>query len=775
MWRCAICEVYNRDEDAVCVGCGMHRSECEQPAEPYVPAPNSRDDNGQQVFSHDGPVTDTQPEFIYDESADSGQWAETGSAAEEYVADAPYDRQAMYDGSYAYGGAVVRHRRTWPLIVAVLAVIVMALGAGVIVMENRYGNAREAYDAGDYRQAHQKFIAISWYRDSDEQAVYCQKMVHLQDGDALLAEFDFEGARAEYALAGGDEGRKAIENSWFYQSDRLVAEGDHAAALEALANVADTNTGALEIGRVKLSQAQALLEAGDTDGARAAVADMSETAEGRAVICQAYMQDGLACTDPEAALIMMETALEYADGPEQQVEIQGYAAALQQLIDEKLAAEEAARKQAEEEAAAKAEAEAAEKASREAAEEAQRQAAEEARLAAEKAAAEEAAAAQAEADEAAKAAEAASAEAEREALFDDMCNNAMALADSGDICGAIAAYMEASALGDIGNRIYEHTNKVCAWLAVGGDHYVVVNGGKVNAFGSNFYGQCNTSDADNVIQAAAGYYHTVMLHSNGRVTAVGDNSYGQCNVNDWADIVSVAAGQYHTVGLKRDGTVVAVGWDAYGQRGTRSWNGIVAIAATDTRTVGLRGDGTVIITGDSGGDMGSVYEWRNIVQISGGSGHVAAVSADGRLYAAGAVVENAENVACVSAGDGFTVWIEKDGSVNGCGENSCGQMDIAQTGAVAVSAGGTCVLSVNADGNIAAWGSLYEDIMPGSDAADIMTLQRALAARGDYFGAPNGVYSEELMKAVAAVQSSIGHEADGIADADFQRYIYEGY
>lgn len=742
MWRCGICEVYNRDEDAVCVGCGMQRSECEQPAEPYVPAPNSRE-------------TAAQQEASYEEPADNGQWAETESAAEEYVADTPYDRQAMYDGSYAYGGAVVRHRRTWPLIVAVVAVIVLALGAGVIVMENMYGNAREAYDAGDYRQAREKYLKISWYRDSDEQAVRCQRMVHLQDGDKLLAEYDFEGARAEYALAGGDEGRKAIENSWFFQSDRLVAGGDHAGALEALANVAHTSTGALEIGRVKLSQAQALLEAGDTDGARAVVADMSETPESRAVICQAYVQDGLACTGPEEALKIMETALEYADEDGQRAEITEYVAALQERITEKLAAEEEARKQAE----------AAEKAAREAAEEAQRQAEEAARLAAEQAAAEAAAAESVE--EAAATEEPA---ADESVLFGELCEKAVALADSGDVCGAIAAYMEASELGDVGNHIYELTKKVCAWLAVGGDHYVVTNGGRVTAFGSNFYGQCNTDGVNNVIQAAAGRYHTVMLHTNGRVTAVGDNSYGQCNVSDWVDIVSIAAGEYHTVGLKRDGTVVAAGWDAYGQRGTRSWNGIVVVTATDTRTVGLRGDGTVIMTGDTGGDMAEAEGWRNIVQISGGSDHIAALGADGRLYAAGADADDTENAVCVSAGDGFTVWVEKDGSVKHCGD-----IDINPNGAVAVMAGGKCVLTVNATGNISAWGSLYEELMPGSDAADIMTLQRALAARGDYVGAQNGVYTDELMQAVAAVESSIGHEADGIADAEFQKYLYEGY
>ena len=32
-----------------------------------------------------------------------------------------------------------------------------------------------------------------------------------------------------------------------------------------------------------------------------------------------------------------------------------------------------------------------------------------------------------------------------------------------------------------------------------------------------------------------------------------------CNVQDRQDIIQVAAGGYHTIGLRQDGTVVAVG------------------------------------------------------------------------------------------------------------------------------------------------------------------------------------------------------------------------
>jgi alpha-tubulin suppressor-like RCC1 family protein len=51
----------------------------------------------------------------------------------------------------------------------------------------------------------------------------------------------------------------------------------------------------------------------------------------------------------------------------------------------------------------------------------------------------------------------------------------------------------------------------------------------------------------------------VGLRANGSVVAVGLNDNGQCDVGGWTDIIQVAAGIYHTVGLKDDGTVVAAG------------------------------------------------------------------------------------------------------------------------------------------------------------------------------------------------------------------------
>ena len=51
---------------------------------------------------------------------------------------------------------------------------------------------------------------------------------------------------------------------------------------------------------------------------------------------------------------------------------------------------------------------------------------------------------------------------------------------------------------------------------------------------------------------------------NGTVVAAGHNSDGRCDVEVWTDILQVAAGYYHTVGLRSDGTVIAAGYRGCG-------------------------------------------------------------------------------------------------------------------------------------------------------------------------------------------------------------------
>jgi len=64
---------------------------------------------------------------------------------------------------------------------------------------------------------------------------------------------------------------------------------------------------------------------------------------------------------------------------------------------------------------------------------------------------------------------------------------------------------------------------------------------------------------------------------------VGDNYYEQCNVGSWTNIIQVAAGVFHTVGLKSDGAVVA----ADPEIELAKWNlGVVEYVLTISSTAG---------------------------------------------------------------------------------------------------------------------------------------------------------------------------------------------
>ena len=295
MWRCAICETNNDDQATSCIVCGSLRVESEKLAQ------EAGEYAAQEVVQ--APVQEAY------EEVNSPVWDDG------YEPDSPYDREAKYDGSYALGGTVVRHRRKWPVFAALAAVIALAAGGGVIAVENMYGGAQEMLAAGEYSAAQATVSKIGWYRDSAEQAAECRKLVRIEAGDALVEAGDFEGARAEYAMAGGEIGAKAIADSWMYQSDALVEAGDFEGALAVLENVAGTNTGALEIERVKLAQGRACLEAGDASAARDAVADIGGTADGAGVMFEAYMLDAAAALEAQdiaAAYEAYELAAEYA-------------------------------------------------------------------------------------------------------------------------------------------------------------------------------------------------------------------------------------------------------------------------------------------------------------------------------------------------------------------------------------------------------------------------------------------------------------------------------
>lgn len=112
--------------------------------------------------------------------------------------------------------------------------------------------------------------------------------------------------------------------------------------------------------------------------------------------------------------------------------------------------------------------------------------------------------------------------------------------------------------------------------------------------------------------------HTVGLKADGTVVAVGDNSRGQCDVSSWSNIIKVTTGDWYTVGLTNDGKVVITGENVprskYIDYGViETCDDIVDIAAGFGHTLCLHKDGTITAFGfDEDNKCTGTQSWKDI-------------------------------------------------------------------------------------------------------------------------------------------------------------------
>jgi len=190
------------------------------------------------------------------------------------------------------------------------------------------------------------------------------------------------------------------------------------------------------------------------------------------------------------------------------------------------------------------------------------------------------------------------------------------------------------------------------------------------------HGQRDTSEWEDIVEVAAGAYHTVGLKVDGTVVAtdfIADVHhgyyYGQCDVTEWTDIISIAAGAFYTVGLKSDGTVIATGDNDIGQCNVNSWTDIIAIVAGTSHTVGLKADGTVVATGDNNFGQCNVHQWKDVVAIAAGGNHTVALKSNGTVVASGmgtfgqCNVGGWQDIVMVATSDRLTAGVKSDGTV----------------------------------------------------------------------------------------------------------------
>ncbi len=145
---------------------------------------------------------------------------------------------------------------------------------------------------------------------------------------------------------------------------------------------------------------------------------------------------------------------------------------------------------------------------------------------------------------------------------------------------------------------------------------------QIAVWGSNTYGQINLPPGlTNVVEIAAGAYHSVALRADGTVVAWGYNSTGQTNVPaGLSNVVAIAAGAFHNLALKSDGTVLAWGDQSTVPAGLTN---VVAIAAAGGQNMALTADGATVAWGYQ------LPGLTNIVGVGVGSFQFAALRGDG--------------------------------------------------------------------------------------------------------------------------------------------------
>ena len=274
-----------------------------------------------------------------------------------------------------------------------------------------------------------------------------------------------------------------------------------------------------------------------------------------------------------------------------------------------------------------------------------------------------------------------------------------------------------------------------------------------------------------VIAIAAGVYHSVALRSDGSVVVWGSWEDQTAPVAAQSGVTAIAAGYEFTVALKNDGSVVASGLYAMNVP-MAAQSGVVAIAAGEFHVLALKNDGSVVVWGKtpSGLSLDGTDVPANlsgVAAIAAGFDHSVALAApkspavstqpisqavalwqrarfhvtatgyplsyqwrkDG-IVIEGATSDTYEFVAESDATSSYTVRVSNilgsvtsappaaltvtpafPGSVVVWGGNGLGQATVplaAQSGILAVAAGGSHTLALKADGTLVSWGEVYD-------------------------------------------------------------------
>lgn len=184
--------------------------------------------------------------------------------------------------------------------------------------------------------------------------------------------------------------------------------------------------------------------------------------------------------------------------------------------------------------------------------------------------------------------------------------------------------------------IYEPNNPPVIQVSSRFRHSLAVNvtGAYPFSWGNNADNQ-NALSATNVVQVAAGAFHSYVLRADGTLVGAGFNGDGQLNhpTSFNSPIVQITCGFRHNLARLADGTVVAWGanWDGECDVPV-GLNNVVDISAGSGSSYAVKSDGTIVAWGWGGdGQLDVPAGLTDVVQIAAGGWHAIALKSDGTV------------------------------------------------------------------------------------------------------------------------------------------------
>ncbi|MDR3458358.1 MAG: hypothetical protein P4N60_12985 [Verrucomicrobiae bacterium] len=309
----------------------------------------------------------------------------------------------------------------------------------------------------------------------------------------------------------------------------------------------------------------------------------------------------------------------------------------------------------------------------------------------------------------------------------------------------------------------------------------------------------------NVVAAAGGAAHSLVLKSDGSLWAMGynlDGELGDGTTNNsyypeqifTTNIAAISAGGLHSLCLASNGSLWAMGINVYGQLGDGTTNSVslpkiivysnvTAIAAGYFHSLFLKSDGSLWGMGNNGvGQLGDgttndvhipeEIVASNVVSIAAGPAYSLFIKRDGSMWAMGQSGNNLTNVlnfatnqpiqifergpSWFAAGYYHSLFITSDGSLWASGNNDYGQLGVGTT----LTAGTHAVRVVT--------GPTYRQLLPKLLNGSLMQLSYAGDASTSYILERSSI----LNAANWATQAT--NTADSLGYLTFTNACYQG-